>query len=361
MENKKNFWEKLTPKQYLYLGYASLFISILSTILFLILNANLINMGRTGSYLKYVLVPFSLGWPLFFFCIRKFKSFSVDKETDIDINGKSYILYLRSFNDDFETNKPLVGADFNTEEEILVKSLKNLGMVVAIGRPSEPAPPLGAKRIYVSNDQWQDKVQELSADARLVVLRLGETEGLKWEWEFCLDTIEDISKLLLIVPASISSNQDYIDQLVLKIKKQRNDIRCGKLDFSRPLNIGTIGEILYIEKNEDNTYSIKQIRGISLWEAIKGPFVLYWKIFLNKRPNNREFYIGLCNLALFSKYLKLQIYLEPIVYKLNPSSFDEKVTNLCCSIFFRFFQVLFYLSTVIIILGVVLFLCSLIC
>lgn len=51
--------------------------------------------------------------------------------------------------------------------------------------------------MYVSNDQWRDAVSGLMDHARLVVLRIGRSDGLLWELEQL--TNRDPRKLLLLV------------------------------------------------------------------------------------------------------------------------------------------------------------------
>jgi len=62
--------------------------------------------------------------------------------------------------------------------------------MIAIGRPGEKLATLGASRLYVNDDEWQDKVLEMVGKAEMVVWTYGSTEGLKWE----------ISRLIEIVP-----------------------------------------------------------------------------------------------------------------------------------------------------------------
>jgi len=105
------------------------------------------------------------------------------------------VLYLRSFADDGEVligEQPwwlrlgaAIAAPVSPEQEI-AELLAAVGPVVAIGKPGEPLPELGAARLYVSNDQWQGKVQELMKKARLVVVRRGGSPGLLWEIEQAL-------------------------------------------------------------------------------------------------------------------------------------------------------------------------------
>ena len=65
----------------------------------------------------------------------------------------------------------------------MAEILAHVGPVVAIGKPGEPLPELGAARLYVADDQWQAKVIELMGKAALVVIRLGASPGLLWEIE----------------------------------------------------------------------------------------------------------------------------------------------------------------------------------
>lgn len=321
----KDFFEKLTGVQFLYVGIAGMILSILCSIIGAYFYFYL-NWCQTLGFQVMICLPI-MGASFLFYCIRKYQAFLIEKDNaDFDIKDNPYILYLRSFNDDAETDKPQLvdRIAFYTEEEILVISLKKLGKAVAIGRPGEKAPPLGAKRIYVSDEQWQDKVQELSADARLVIFRLGETEGLKWEWNYCLDAIEDISKLLLVVPASMISEQGRIDQLVASISKQRDDILCNKIDIFQPVNICSIGLLLYFEKNEDGTYSLKQTRGMNDLRQFTD-FAYFKKAFFNARPKASDFYMTFCFWGY--TFASMRYYLEPIFNRFNISPFNEKLAS----------------------------------
>ena len=64
--------------------------------------------------------------------------------------------------------------------------LGRVGPVVAIGKPGEPVPQLGAARLYVAHDVWQSRVIELMAIAGLVVVRVGSSPGVLWEIEQAL-------------------------------------------------------------------------------------------------------------------------------------------------------------------------------
>jgi hypothetical protein len=81
------------------------------------------------------------------------------------------VLYLRAFSVDSRSY----------HEQSIVDILRKIGPVIAIGRPDEEFPPLGAARFYVDNAHWQAKVADIVRVARLVIWVTGTTEGLKWE------------------------------------------------------------------------------------------------------------------------------------------------------------------------------------
>ena len=90
------------------------------------------------------------------------------------------ILYLRSFDTDPAADR-LAFLLVSTPETRLVRVLHQLGPVLAIGRPGEKLPMLGAARFHVDGDHWQRVVSEIAAASQLVVVASGTTQGLKWE------------------------------------------------------------------------------------------------------------------------------------------------------------------------------------
>ena len=68
-----------------------------------------------------------------------------------------------------------------TPEQEMARILQRLGPVVAIGKPGEPLPELGAARLYVAHERWQERVGELMRAASLVVIRVGASAGVLWE------------------------------------------------------------------------------------------------------------------------------------------------------------------------------------
>ena len=103
------------------------------------------------------------------------------------------VVYLRSFTSDNQIH--ILGGRFSrlykmlhytaavSPEQELAWIMSRIGPVVAIGRPGERLPQLGAARTYVDDDRWKDTITGLMARAALVVIRAGDTANLWWEIE----------------------------------------------------------------------------------------------------------------------------------------------------------------------------------
>lgn len=128
---------------------------------------------------------------------------------EMPTGDRDYVLYLRSFfvDRDLRRHDPLRGAHFLTAitrpfgyrdptdllatwERRLNRLFGRFGPVVAVGKPGEPLPPLGARRFYLEPDggAWQPEVSELIRRARLVIIvaaigeHAGSGEGTLWEY-----------------------------------------------------------------------------------------------------------------------------------------------------------------------------------
>ena len=103
------------------------------------------------------------------------------------------VVYLRPFDADAQVLPATRGAARLTgwlnyaasvsPEQELALILARVGPVIAIGRPGERLPELGAARRYVSDDEWQEVIRGLITEAALVVIRAGDTPNLWWELE----------------------------------------------------------------------------------------------------------------------------------------------------------------------------------
>jgi hypothetical protein len=98
--------------------------------------------------------------------------------------AKRPIFYLRSFALDARAARPtLIQKIFQlpNAEQTVTGQLRKLGPVIAIGRPGEKLPALGAARFYASDELWHAKVADVVDASQLVLWATGVTEGLRWE------------------------------------------------------------------------------------------------------------------------------------------------------------------------------------
>ncbi|GAA0945646.1 hypothetical protein GCM10009554_40700 [Kribbella koreensis] len=119
------------------------------------------------------------------------------------------LLFLRSFTDDRITIRSLLGniglarpvfpgmrARF---EENIAVMLVNNGNLMALGRPGEQLPDLGAARTYYPHENWQAEVSLAANRARSIYIVAGSTEGLKWEIEQ-LHSWSLLTKTIILFP-----------------------------------------------------------------------------------------------------------------------------------------------------------------
>jgi hypothetical protein len=106
-----------------------------------------------------------------------------------DLDGR-FALLLRTFRDDrrrilhwsirFQLPFDLT-APWERLELQIVRAFRPLMPVIAVGRPSEPLPQLGARRFYVRNEDWREAVLYALERCAAVVIVVGPGEGLRWE------------------------------------------------------------------------------------------------------------------------------------------------------------------------------------
>jgi hypothetical protein len=115
------------------------------------------------------------------------------------------VLLLRAFDDDglkVGVIDNLLDTQPVTLEEILVAEFSKVGPVITVGRPGELAPPVGASRLWIRDEHWQEVVDRLIAECQLIVMVLGaieDHEGLAWE-AARLVSAGALEKMVLVIP-----------------------------------------------------------------------------------------------------------------------------------------------------------------
>lgn len=134
------------------------------------------------------------------------KALSADEVREQD--NRPPILYLRSFEDDTGL--------LPKHEENLVTALAPFGPMIGIGRPGEFFQTLGVARVYCGDD-WQGQIRDWVNVAGMVVIRIGESQGLRWEIDTVVASLKP-TRLLLQLPNALSEKEaDLIYRVVRSI------------------------------------------------------------------------------------------------------------------------------------------------
>jgi hypothetical protein len=149
------------------------------------------------------------------FCLRlgrghALREFVTEEEPD----AAEFILYLRSFLDDqaevlrdgllfrvWIVDPFLSVLRFVRFEEILAKAVWPFGKLLALNRPGEDVPQLGALRIDVTGD-WQETIESLVPRAKNLLMTVGFTSGLQWEFRRLAGSM-DLTRLTLVIPPAV--------------------------------------------------------------------------------------------------------------------------------------------------------------
>ena len=86
-----------------------------------------------------------------------------------------------------------------TYEERVARTLRKIGPFVAVGDPTERLPLLGAARMYSDDEEWRETVGELMAEAGVVLLHVGEGNGLAWEFRHVIE-LDAPERVILSLP-----------------------------------------------------------------------------------------------------------------------------------------------------------------
>ncbi|MCG2620850.1 hypothetical protein LVY72_02855 [Arthrobacter sp. I2-34] len=128
----------------------------------------------------------------------------------LDADTRPYFLYLRGFDEDrLRVSSSLTRRGFIESftpfgrprfEEVLVRYLSRFGPVIAISPRDQRVPDLGAAKLSLSGDAWQDRVREWVGGAQAVVMAATPSEvrrGLEWEIDYLAGV--DTPRLMLVV------------------------------------------------------------------------------------------------------------------------------------------------------------------
>jgi uncharacterized protein len=259
---------------------------------------------------------------------KRYKALSATEVTEND--PRPPVVYLRSFQDDRRAGKPLylfrAGNarmtfhyfaawsemfhifDGISEEEVLADVVSRVGPMIAIGRPGENLPQLGAARVYVTNEEWQREVHAFLDKASLVVLRLGRTEGFWWEVEQSAKKL-DPRRLVLLVPLNRKDYEEFRTRASKYFPHGLPDYHSSP--FRRlfgPRLLGYVRGLIYFQPDWTPVY-------VDFWR-VKLPFK-YTLRFLGRRK-----IVNVYDMALLPVYEQLGIKWEPPRYRKRALAFN---------------------------------------
>jgi hypothetical protein len=153
------------------------------------------------------------------FCWRRGRQQVLRGSLKLDLGGKQpSTLYLRSFFDDqikilrdglryrvWFTDPFLQNIRFTRFEEVVTETIWPFGGVIGLARPGEKLPELGAARIAANDSDWKEKIEQLMNESERILIVIGVTGGLKWEFQQTQDKAR-FAKLSLVIPPDKASS-----------------------------------------------------------------------------------------------------------------------------------------------------------
>lgn len=181
-----------------------------------------------------VLIPFNIAGVAItasIVCFRhadRLEAISADRLLEKDIRPP--ILYLRPFALE-EDIQPLASillrkVPRKNTDEYLLDILKEVGPFIAIGKPGEPLPELGAARMYLKDINWHSQVSNLLFNAKYVIVYAAAVR------EVLKEHYDKVKSLAMPMIESQSINPQKLSNAIEKLYKlQENpkDISSGLL------------------------------------------------------------------------------------------------------------------------------------
>lgn len=192
--------------------------------------STLVSFGDAGSWVE------SIGKFAFFFTIAVVLADGFIRQicsriytTDIIDELEKYNLYLRSFEADSSPRS----------EKMICGEFGRLYETYAIGNPNTVLQPLGVRRIYASDNEWQEAVSRLMEGARIIIMRCAETGGAMWEINRLFSRPELLAKCVWIV-----DSPQVFGFLTAEFRRHNIPVIAPTLDFDASESYGIVLEPL---------------------------------------------------------------------------------------------------------------------
>ena len=232
--NLKEFAKYARPRQAITDEHKIYVVRIYWHILLVVLIASLLLLA--SIYFVWFVLPLSclnLFSPLRKF-LRLRKRYHLDSQNKLFEDTREPILYLRSFyqdriNSDLEVGgfvnefvRPGSNSSPKSPEERLVSAFSRVGPVVAIGKPKEQLPELGAIRFYFDDSRWQEKVEALMTVSQIVVIQAGHSQGAEWEMQTAMRCLPPERLVFSFVHwQALNSRERQLDYDIFRMQTKR--------------------------------------------------------------------------------------------------------------------------------------------
>jgi len=169
--------------------------------------ADIISMGQQSGRLAIIAIVLVAARALW----RVGTRLNLRKRDAIILKDKPPVLLLRSFADDVAGIPPnalvprLLWRRKRLEETIGAE-LTRAGPFVAIGKPGETLPQIGAHRLYVGDAEWQHVVTSYITRAEPIILIAGKTTWVQWELTNIV-ALGRTTRLLIVFPRSTDAER----------------------------------------------------------------------------------------------------------------------------------------------------------
>lgn len=87
-------------------------------------------------------------------------------------------------------------------DQVLARPFQGIGRVVALGNPQSWLPEGGSHKLYASDAHWKTDVVRLVGKSRAIIVRLDDSDGLKWELEYLKNVVDPSNVFIVTEPQS---------------------------------------------------------------------------------------------------------------------------------------------------------------
>ena len=151
--------------------------------------------------------------------VRAGKTVQPTLQKVLEADARKPVLLLRSFGDDASLpvsrpqKSPVGNLMFRRRlEQGIAGALKTFGPLIAIGKPGEPLPEIGAARAYLDDNEWQPAVLRWIEQALFIVMMAGATTWITWELHRIVELGRAHHLFVVVPPGDNGKRWQHIDK-----------------------------------------------------------------------------------------------------------------------------------------------------